>query len=367
MIRAFLKRNFRRSARSVGGRKGKGGQSCLERGFTIVELLVATTVLLLLMVAILTMTDSLRTVWRMSRSKVEMFRNARMAFSVITQRIRQATLNTYIDYDNANAPTRYVRNSYLHFISGPVDTLIPGRGGAGHAVFFTFPSGYTEDRGNFGVLSNLISGCGYYVEYSQDPEAPSFLGSNAVRKWRWRLKQFQEPVENSIVQANGWTTNTANSWFSSYFADPTASPPAYDMADNVILLLLLPMLPKNEDQGDALAPKYTYDSRTNAPFTTVPPTGGSGVSSYTGSTLHQLPPLLRVVMVVIDEESATHLDPNNSGTQVNLIPSNLFKTAIDLDDDLVRLESSLQSRSEKIKYRIFDSTVSLRGAKWSRN
>ncbi|PTX99409.1 hypothetical protein DB346_16310 [Verrucomicrobia bacterium LW23] len=349
----------------MGAARWRTSARVRRRAFTLVELMVAIAVLLVLMVAVVQLTKQLDQVWRASVTKVEMFGNARGAFFSITQRLRQASLNTYWDYDNPNAPTRYVRQSSLHFVCGPAKNLLSNSPQySGSAVFFTAPLGYSEDKTDLGRLSNLINGCGYFVEYSQEPVMPSFLGNSYQRKWRWRLRQFTEPAEASLVQAPGWTDSTRCDWFRTYFASSAASAPVtHDVADNVILLLLVPVLPKGEDDGTALAPDYAYDSRQSRAFTTRPPAG----SGYSGTTLHQLPPLVRVVMVVIDEKSSVRLNPPNSPTPVSLIPPTLFATSAALDGDLLALDKVLREHPMKISYRIFDSTIALRGAKWSRD
>jgi uncharacterized protein (TIGR02599 family) len=339
-------------------------------GFTLLEVLASIAVLAVLMLVVFQMTDQLSRVLRVSQAKIEMFREARSSFFTITQRLRQSTLNPSWEYYNsggdrrttANAagfsPERYGRFSSLHFVSGPTDDLLPAGDYSGHAIFFTAPLGHTDDKANYGRLVNTVHGCGYYVEYMQESALPTFLSGRVDQKWRWRLRQFIEPAEDSIVQAAGWTDATRLDWFQRYFT--SASPPVYDLADNILLLVVLPMLPNSEDLGNALAPAYTYDSRIDVSFTTKPPTG----TGYTESTIYQLPPLVRVIMVAIDDRTALRLDPDNSSTPVEVIPTGLFTDSINIQADLDSLRTSLDSR-DNFTYRVFDSTVSIAGAKWS--
>ena len=75
-------------------------------------------------------------------------------------------------------------------------------------------------------------------------------------------------------------------------------------------------------------------------------------------------------MVAIDEASALHLNPNGSNTPPTLISGlSPFKTTAsasadtDVDADLNTLTAALAGH--KINYRVFDTYVAVRGAKWS--
>jgi len=102
-------------------------------------LLVSTTVIALLMVVLLSMTNQTAKTWRYTTEKVEKFQSARDGFEAMTRRISQATLNTYWDYVDVNGKVRtqwlegyphdntalskfiassYGRMSELRFVSG---------------------------------------------------------------------------------------------------------------------------------------------------------------------------------------------------------------------------------------------------------
>lgn len=66
-------------------------------GFSILEVLAASAVLALLLVAMISMTDQVQKTYRSTVGKAEQFREARVAFESITRRLSQATLNTYWD------------------------------------------------------------------------------------------------------------------------------------------------------------------------------------------------------------------------------------------------------------------------------
>jgi uncharacterized protein (TIGR02599 family) len=83
------------------------------------------------------------------------------------------------------------------------------------------------------------------------------------------------------------------------------------------------------------------------------------------NTFNQLPPLVQVVMVAIDERSATRFA--NGSTAPNYGVANfsaLFTNPADFDKDLKAIEDGLISNN--VTYQIFNSTVPIEGAKWSR-
>ena len=90
-------------------------------GFTILELLVATAVLSLILVVMLSLITQTSSVWRSSSARIEAFQSARRGFENLTRSLEQATLNTYWDYDNPSNPTIYRRKSTT-IISHPTYT-----------------------------------------------------------------------------------------------------------------------------------------------------------------------------------------------------------------------------------------------------
>ncbi len=68
------------------------------------------------------------------------------------------------------------------------------------------------------------------------------------------------------------------------------------LAENIVALVFIPKLPPKEDEtGGLLAPNYSYDSTVNKP------------DEPNINPKNQLPPVVGVVMVAIDEESAAKL------------------------------------------------------------
>jgi uncharacterized protein (TIGR02599 family) len=117
-----------------------------QSGFTIVELLVATAVLMLLMALLLSALNSSMTIWTRGASKIQSFQQARAAYEAMTRKISQATLNIYWDYDTdaSGNPTGYKRQSELQFLSGPSANILPGAGNSRTHSVFLWPRSATQ-------------------------------------------------------------------------------------------------------------------------------------------------------------------------------------------------------------------------------
>jgi uncharacterized protein (TIGR02599 family) len=86
---------------------------------------------------------------------------------------------------------------------------------------------------------------------------------------------------------------------------------------------------------------------------------------------HQLPPLLRVSMVVLDQRAAETLSGNDTlREQVLGQVSSLFVSAAEYDADLEgtpeqpgKLKQLLMSN--RLDYRVFTTTIALKQGRWS--
>lgn len=334
--------------------------------FTLVELLLSMSVLAVLMLLIVQVIGQTSRVWTSSTGKADQFREARDAFEAITRNLAQATLNTYYEYFDksgqrrtvANAatftPARYGRYSELRFKSGPASSMLGGSDAQypTHAVFFQAPLGFNQQPANAG-LNNLLNTWGYYVEFREDTDRPDFVPG--ARRKRYRLMEFMQPSEElNIYQSPDQWLQAAGGGNRSHV-----------LASNIIALVILPKLPAKgmqddptiDPDGDKLAPNYAYDSHEE----------GRAVLGPEYNSLHQLPPIVEVTMVAIDEASAANLEARFGDSAPDLGISDLFKNA-NPEKRLADLETLSQKLSElKISYRVFSSEVSLRGAKWSRN
>ena len=358
--------------------------------FTLVEILVAMAILSILMVVLLTMTNQVTKTWSYTASRTDQFRSARDGFEATARRLSEATLNTYLDYVDINGhprtsstststfvPVRYARESELRFISGPglAGSTASSPVRPTHAVFFQAPLGYVSNSsatGSYSGLDNLLNTWGYYIEFNSEESRPSFLSSLIPPpRYRFRLMEMMEPSE-SLTLYNYTSGNPAlassdpngKNWFTT----PLTSTPteAHVLAENIVALIILPKLSAADmtaagtSQTGALAPTYSYDTTSVGQGTT-----NSALNSY-----NQLPALLQLTMVAVDESSYLRLQ-GTSTTAPDLGLNGLFQNVGDTVNpanpgyaqDLQTLENKLQSL--KLSYRVFTTTVSIKSAKWS--
>jgi len=345
-----------------------------SRGFTLLEMMVATVILLMIMALVAAMTDQVGKIWKKSNAQIESFESARAAFSTMTMRLRQATLNTYLDYYDASGnvrtaansstfvPASYARASNLHFVVDQASALVPLQTGQNanfhptQAVFFQAPLGFTVTTASYGNLPNILNACGYYVEFNTDAAyIPSVVGASVNGRYRYRLMEFLQPTESFAVYSTASTGSASSydSWFTNFLPPNVtqANAPLRMLAENIIALVILPELSPRDASSSSLAPNYTYDTRAG---------------TITSLAQNQLPPLLRVVMVAIDEPSAKRLSVSAGTSPPSAITTDetsLFQTSSQLDADLNTLGSKLSS--QKISYRVFDTDIAIHGAKWS--
>ena len=302
--------------------------------------------------------------YKRTRGSIESFSGARLAFERITRQLSQATLATYYGYLDANndgVPEAYQRTSDLHFISGPIDVILP-TGAAGtpvtHTVFFQAPLGYNPG-GNTDELRQLMNSVGYYVAFGADNDAklsilPDVSGFNpADPNYRFRLFEVREKSSELSV----YESKTGTDWIGTALTETKSS---QLLAENVIALAILPKLPPEDDvSGIGLAQNFLYDSRAARLVSVRPSTG----NVREASTLNQLPPLVEVVLVALDPLSAQRLAEKNGASMPNLGLNSLFKDPAQLEADIETLTDKLIA--ERADFRVFRTTVGMRGAKWS--
>jgi len=335
-------------------------------GFTLIEMLVSVAILAVLLLIIASMIDATRRTWTYTSGRIEEFRGAREAFESITSKLSQATLNPYWDYDNKSNPTTYARQSELRFLSGDAAGLTSSDKVKTHGVFFTAPLGFVQDT-NYADLGNLLNTCGFFVELGSDKDSrPGFVNQSAnppAERWRLRLMELMGPAESLTLYdegakaAGGNAGYSGSSWYKSAFdgTAPYTGPtrPVRVLAENVVALILLPKLSSSEDPtGTKLAPNYGYDSTV-------------GKSDPTINSKNQLPPIVQVTMVAVDEASFSRLQTGNSAPNTDPIFANCaFSDASQYGRDLQQLEDNLKALN--LNYRIFTMNVALKAAKWSR-
>jgi uncharacterized protein (TIGR02599 family) len=328
-------------------------------------------VLALFVVLLTTITDSAFRLWRNTQSSIVSFDAARTAYDTLSRRLSQATLNTYLDYydsawtrrNPANAanftPSRYGRASDLHFVVDEAATQMGGNQ-QGKGVFFFAPLGFSNGNATLSDLPNLLNACGYYVELGSDSALrPAFLSSLPIKN-RYRLIENILPAQNFDSTCGGYPafTDTNNNnddlWITSGLAGSNAVKNV--LCENIIALIIRPEVAAQDASllglanSFALTSNYFYDSRA----------GRTGVAAL---QFAQLPPLLRVVMVAVDEKSAARLTTGFTPPTAFQLKSSWFQTPANLNQDLEELEKQLNDA--KVDYRIFNQVIPLRGAKFS--
>ena len=298
-------------------------------------------------------------------------------------------------------PKSFQRKSELHFVCGPAKELLGETGADGkkrltHCVFFQAPLGYqtfethtstSTRKDTYGEMDNLLNGWGYFVEYGSDKtERPQFLSTMTppvAERYRFRLMEFRQPAEaTTIYQYHLETTTQPNptklwEWFKGKnfgVADPTNNDPISSagsirttrvLADNIIALVISPRLAENDtlqsaDNSSAfrfkrstdIAPEYLYDSRRFQ--------YDSRAGDVVTYSRHQVPPVLRVTIVAIDEVDATRYAAQNPPKDIpKYAPDDKFFQKVDnFPADMKFLVESLNAVN--IRHRIFTSNIRMR-------
>lgn len=337
-----------------------------HKAFSLVELLVSAAIMAALLLILLAVSNQVSSIWRLTAGKIEQFRHSREAFDRISRRLSQATLNTYWDYDDPAAPSRYVRQSELRFLSGPTETLtgLPpeGRRRPGHGLFFQATLGMAQPgQGDLAGLNSLLNTWGYFVEFGSNADfRPAVLDASPVPpSYRFRLCELIQPADKVSLYDHTSGRNpdgtpkassyAGNDWFAPAANASGATRPVHVLAENVIALIILPKLSGDEDpSGTALAPNFTYDSTATRSDPALNPK-------------NQLPPQVTLTMVALDENSAKRIEEGSSMPDLGL--DGLFLTASEYENDLNKLREKLTKLS--LDFRIFTTTVPLREARWS--
>lgn len=334
-------------------------------GFSLVELMVSCAILAVMMglisLAIRQMAGGIKT----STAKVDAFQSARTGFEAVSRTLGVATLNTYWDYFNSSrqprgtntnfTPATYGRQSDLHFliysstftnslenINATTNELTP----VGHSVFFQAPLGYFTNTSSTNPPGSL-NPCGFFVAYGNDPTKPNLAGIND--RPRFRLYQWLPSSDSlTVASSSGRITNSA-------WVTPTNG--VLPLAENVIAFVI--RVPSTNSSGYSTnATNYNWDSLT------------AWSSGGQPAQMHQLPPLVNVTMVAVEEASVNRLvastvtSASDASSAMGITDfSTLFTDEALYDADLLRLETALSGKN--IPYRTFTTTVPLRGSRWS--
>ncbi len=369
--------------------------------FTLVELLVAMTILVILLVAVVVSIQGVQSSWRLTRSAVREHLEGRRALETVVTNLSRATLHprwvTDIDTitDPVGIPTALVPQSDLHYVSGPARTLVPSvRSISGHAVFFQGPFGFpgsprnlldNPDAALYQTLPHTLSAWGYYVEFGRDhTELPNFVtaprqGRPAPpRKHRFRLMEYRQPAHelSLMVQPPGAqrplhglqnATNLLYEWFQTPISRSQPGGSAANrrvsiVAENILALIIVPYDPRlgvltagasNSTSPYQLAPDYLYDSRRHQ---------WEQGSTLGAVTRHQLPPAVEIAIVALAEdawENITEAEAIRQGESLVSLMSGLFLTAANYSNDLQYLDQELNNR--RLGHQILTQVVLLNG------
>ncbi len=336
-----------------------------EGGFSLIELMVAMGILTILMLMLTVLLDQVQKSWRFSESRITQFREARVAFDAMAKNIGQASLNTYwqaLDDDNDGIYDGYFRTSELHFLTveagslGSSSTQQP----VGQAIFFQAPLGFSTEYRN---LNNLFNGRGYFVAFGSDESfRPRFLDS--AYRYRFRLMEFRPPAESNQIFADGQEELSGGGrqnftkWFkqSAGVGQGGFEEHLNPLAENIIAVIVSPRdslevgSASREATYSEIAPNFAYDSND----------GSKGREEYA----QQIPPLVRVTMIAIDEDAAARF-ANGTGMPVDLTTAvaGLFTKTEDYAKDVTTVAERLNNLN--VGHKIFSSLVMLRSSKWS--
>jgi len=310
-----------------------------SHGFTILEVLVATAVLAMLLVIILQVVSQTSTTLRQVTGKVDSFQSARAAFDIVNQKLSQATLNTYWDYDSPTSPTKYGRKSDLHF-------LIVKSGETNSGIYFQAPLERANSTDN--EVTGVLNACGYFVSFGTDNAFKPAHVSTPMD--RFRLMQAVQPTEKFSV-----FTSANSTWVTPLHEVPTVPSEVQDkiarpIADNIIALVAWPKLSKGEDSaGTTISSAFSYDSRTTGTIQSA-----------------QLPPVVGLTMIAIDEASAARLGGDLQPTIAGILAGKFADANNFLGDtgDLATVGKALAAAH--INYQVFSSAIPLRESKWSK-
>ena len=395
----------------AGGKLARQSPANATAAFTMVEILVATAVLIVLLVLSAQIIDRTGRVWTDASSKMEQFREARIGFDALIEHLNKATLGQYYGYTyrtvastlvqsgTMQVPYYFGRRSELRFICGP--GAMEAQTSATSpcptdSVFFTAPLGITSS-GSYARLPGLLNMCGYFVQWSNvDPELPSILNGHTVNGttlsgstgiYRFRLMQFVQPAENmtlysqtaaSYVKTNPtYTFVYAPQWPITAMGNSPAS--VRPVANNVVALLLLPAMSTTDTSGSLVTTSgtlgWTYDSQVAAQGGKAALENPATINPAT-SAFNRLPPVIRVVLYTIDEASAKKAVSiqNMPGCLYQYQSIQLFQnpailyptmsgTTVTDVGDLARFESVLVQN--KLTFRRFEAAVQLPPQPWS--
>jgi len=316
-----------------------------RKAFTLLELLVASSVSLILIGALLAALNYTSRAWASSRSSNLAFQTAANTFDLLTRSLSQAMLNSYWSYDDPALPQKYVRASELHFVLGQAGTLLSASQNTypASAVFFQAPMGKTQP-GQTSKLPQRLNALGYFTAFGSETNLPALLQTVIQPKYRYRLFQWTEPTDQLQV----YLASQGNDWFTQALAaDKEKSANVSPLGENIIGLCLVAEYPKATGGWERT---FLYDSR----------------SAATPEARNQLPPQLQVALVAIDEASAARLAARYGSSPPPVgPPEGTFEDPDKFGDDLAAWEDALSAADPPVRCRVFRTTIQIPNSRWS--
>lgn len=329
-----------------------------QKGFSLIELLVSTTIFVSILAVLFGSLDMSQKSWMRAHAQLSQYREAQTAFETMSRRISDSVLNTHWGYDRLDSfPDEYVRKSQLHFVSGPASAgdspLLGSDYPPSHAIFFHAPFGL-HDNQNWQDFSVLLNGWGYYIDYGSESNVPAFLGGDSRN--RFRLIELQIPADEMTTYEDDLQRDPPQYNLYEWFQNQIDAGHSRPLAENIIALIIAPEAPEQALTNPYdIAPAYLYDTRAWQK--------NIGSSENQERSKHQLPPLLRITLVGIDETSALRLQKLNGSARPDFGLERLFINQQNYSSDLETLETELQRQN--INYRVFSTVIRLRNARWS--
>jgi len=310
------------------------------RGFSLLELLVAMSVATLLIVAVMGLISSSFGIWnQLSRGK-DAFAEARTAFDDMTRLLARATLNVYWGYemDNQGRPVSYGRASELHFALGDGEIIPPTgqRVPNTSSIVFQAPLGLMDETANRN-LAGLLNAAGFFIAYGPDPETggiPSLAGST---RNRFRLYRWLEPSEGMSIYGSTSGRPEAESFD---WINPSSGS-IRPVANNILALFVAAQLDGENSSS--------HDSRGDI-----------------HRQRHQLPSSLKIVLIAMDETSASAL--GNSDAPPLEIPASILANSAELEQRAQEFCDQLARPSAgrpPLRCKVFAAEIPLVGARWS--
>ncbi len=344
-----------------------------QSAFTLVELMVACAVMAVMLILISVTIGQVGKGVKTSTEKVDAFQSARAGFETVTRALSVATLNTYWDYyiltnntyqsrgSFTNPPQFYGRQSDLHFLVtnlGAPTTFggFSSNSTVTHGVFFQAPLGYSTNTNSI-TPPGALNGCGFFVAFGNDPTRPGITG--LTNRPRFRLYQWLQSSEELREVSDTGKIDPA--WI-----NPSTNNGARPLAENIIAFVV--RVPgTNATVTSTNATNYFWNSGTTwtNTMTNQPP------------QMHQLPPLVEITMVAVDEAAANRLlvgtATNDAVRAANALMTgvflganayrSLFTNNANYSADLKRVTDGLNGR--RVPYRVFTTTIPLRSSRWS--